>query len=191
MISVNLSTRFPPARQQHLYNCEFMGNSAGIHHRYLERAKPGLRSGSTAALVTPLAELPGKILRRVGLTSSIQPQAAPARTGRPTIVLYHGALEALGELADASIDAVVSVSALEHNQPADIVPILTGLQRVTKPHGALYLMVSATRDHEQFHASIHSFLLNESGLIRTYSLTNPRSNFCRYDAIAREFHPRR
>ncbi len=108
--------------------------------------------------------------------------------GRPTIVLYHSALEALGELANASIDAVVSVSALEHNRPADIVPILAELQRVTKPDGALYLTVSATRDQEQFHEPSHSCLLNESGLIRTYSLTNPRSNFCRYDAIAREFN---
>ena len=41
VISVDMSARLPPARLQHLYNFEFMGDGAGIHHRYLERAKPG------------------------------------------------------------------------------------------------------------------------------------------------------
>ena len=184
VISVDMSARQPRAEFQHLYNFECIGNGAAIRHRYLERAQPGLKASLDLALTTPLGELPGKILRRFGLAKIASPRATPARAGRPTITLYHAALESLGELASDSIDAVISVSALEHNAPGDIAPIVSELERVARPGAPLLLTLSASQHNGEFHAASHSHLLNEAGFIATYGLHEPHSNFAEFDAIA-------
>ena len=184
VISVDMSARQPRAQFQHLYNFECIGDGVGIRHQYLERAQPSLKASLNAALATPLGELPAKILRRFGLAGANTPRTVLPRADKPTIVLYHGALEALSELSTASIDAVVSVSALEHNKPADVAAILTELTRVTRPGAPLLLTVSAARDNATFHAPSHSYLLNEAELVSTYGLQEPLSNFSEYERIA-------
>ncbi len=185
VVSVDMSPRQPRAQFQHLYNFEYIGDGATIRHRYLERGKPTLKSSMDAALATPLGALPGKILRRFGLSSGTTPRATSSRPGQATITLYHGALESLGELSDGSVDAVISVSALEHNAPHDIAPILAELARVTRAGAPLLLTTSAGRVNGEFHAASHSYLLNEAGFTTTYGLHEPLSNFAEFDDIAR------
>ena len=184
VISVDMSARQPRTEFQHLYNFERLGDDKAIRHRYLERAQPSLKSSLDLALATPLGELPGKVLRRLRVAPAVTQRVPPHRPGKPTITLYHAALESLGELASGSIDAVISVSALEHNAPADIAPILAELERVTRPGAPLLLTLSASQDNGEFHAASHSYLLNEAGFIATYGLQNPQSNFAEFDTIA-------
>lgn len=184
VISVDMSARQPRAEFEHLYNFECIGDGAAIRHRYLERARPGLKASLDLALATPLGELPGKILRRLGLSRATRAPKRPPRADKPTITLYHAALESLGELADQSVDAVVSVSALEHNAPADIAPIMSELERVARRGAPLLLTLSASRQQGEFHAASHSYLQNAAGFMDTYGLVEPRSNFDRFDEIA-------
>jgi len=184
VISADMSARQPRAQFQHLYNFECMGDGAPIRHRYLERAQPSLKASLDLALATPLGELPAKLLRRLGWSRPALQASTPPRPDKPTITLYRAALESLGELASGSIDAVISVSALEHNAPSEIAPILTELERVTRPGAPLLLTLSAARQNGEFHAASHSYLLNEAGFISTYGLHDPDSNFGEFDAIA-------
>ncbi len=184
VISVDMSVRQARAEFQHLYNFESMGGGAPIQHRYLERGTPNLKASFDLALATPLGELPRKLLTRLGWSRAAAVSTPPPRAGNPTITLYHAALESLSELASGSVDAVISVSALEHNAPASIAPIVAELERVARPGAPLLLTLSASQTNGEFHAASHSYLLNEAGLTNHYGLREPLSNFNEFEAIA-------
>lgn len=183
VISVDMSARQARGELQHLYNFERLGSGATIHHRYLERAQPNLKTSFDLALATPLGQLPGKVLNRLGWSRATAAPATVARPGNPSITLYQAALEAMDAIASGSIDAVISVSALEHNPPAALAPIVAELERVARPGAPLLLTLSASRANGEFHAASHSYLLNEAGLIEHYGLEAPCSNFDQFDAI--------
>ena len=68
----------------------------------------------------------------------------PIRSKAPgTITLYRQSLNHLSELGDESFDAVVSVSALEHNRKEDLPGVVAQLFRVLKPGGQLLATLAA------------------------------------------------
>jgi hypothetical protein len=95
VISVDMSARQARGELQHLYNFERLGSGATIHHRYLERARPNLKTSFDLALATPLGQLPGKVLNRLGWSRATAAPATVARPGNPSITLYQAALEAM------------------------------------------------------------------------------------------------
>ena len=123
------------------------------------------------------------------LVAACEPRVGRRREPRPKpetppIVFYQCDLTNMPELADDSIDAVVSVSALEHNEPAKLRALLTEMARVARPGAPLLHTVSATRDGAAFHQASASWLLDESGLSEAYGLRLPESNFDRYDELS-------
>ncbi len=104
--------------------------------------------------------------------------------GIPSIIYYHCDLESMRELNNDTVDAVVSVSALEHNPPQKVNQCVKELSRVLKPEGNMLITVSAVNDGELFHEPSHSWLLDEVGMVSAYGIQNGyESNFGSYKEI--------
>ena len=67
------------------------------------------------------------------------------------VLIYNQDLTKLVDLKDNSLDAVVSVSALEHNTPEGLEQVVKEIMRVLKPGGALLATLVAGRDQDWWH----------------------------------------
>ena len=100
------------------------------------------------------------------------------------VVIYNQDLLSLVDIPDASVDAVVSVSALEHNPPEDLPCVVEELQRVIKPGGALLATLGAARDRDWFHEPSSGWCYTEASLCRLFGLSpSTPSNYDRFDAL--------
>jgi len=110
-----------------------------------------------------------------------------ALENKPSIVYYHCNLNSMDKISDASVDAVVSVSALEHNPPREVARCLDEFRRVLRPGAWMHVTVSAAHPHSAFHEPSHSWLLNEGDVQHTYSLRpGYHTNFEEFPAILAE-----
>ncbi|MRR53109.1 MAG: glycosyltransferase [Deltaproteobacteria bacterium] len=98
-----------------------------------------------------------------------------------TIIYYRTDLCSMAELEDASIDCIVSVSALEHNSPENLTIAVHELERVLKPGRSMLITLSAADNQDWFHEQSKGWCFTEITLARLFSLQRPRSNFNRYD----------
>lgn len=99
------------------------------------------------------------------------------------VCLYHQDLKTLEDIGDASVDAVVGISALEHNPPEDLPAILAELLRVLKPGGILLATLGAARDQDWFHVPSQGWCYTENTLRRLFDLPNAPSNYAQYDQL--------
>ena len=72
-------------------------------------------------------------------------------SGRGTVTIWDHDLANMREIPDDSVDAIVSISALEHNDPDRLRMIVKELMRVLRPRGRLIATLAAARDHDWFH----------------------------------------
>ncbi len=101
-----------------------------------------------------------------------------------TVHISQQDLTALRHVEDESVDAVVSISALEHNSLEDLTKCVAELLRVLKPGGRLIATVSAARDRDWFHEPSKGWCLTEETLRRVFSLPEHcPSNFGDYEEI--------
>jgi SAM-dependent methyltransferase len=61
------------------------------------------------------------------------------------VIIYNQDLQSLADVPTASLDAIVAISALEHNTPEGLVCVVAELMRVLKPGGALLATLGAAR----------------------------------------------
>ena len=109
----------------------------------------------------------------------------PKSPGRLTI--YRHRLDSLPDLPDESFDAVVSVSALEHNDPSSLPAIVDELMRVLRPGSLLLATVSASRDDDWLHEPSQGWCLTESSLWQSFRIPqHSTSNFTEYDSVFAE-----
>lgn len=108
-------------------------------------------------------------------------------TPRPTggrVVICTRDLEALPEIPDDSLDAVVAVSSLEHNEPAKLGSVVDELMRTLKPGGVLLATLGAARDSDWFHQPSKGWNYTEATLRRLFRLPEgTRSNYSRHDEL--------
>jgi ubiquinone/menaquinone biosynthesis C-methylase UbiE len=127
---------------------------------------------------------PGQLRREIkpqarNLTAMADPRRA---TGR--VIVYNQDLHDLGELGDASIDAVVAVSALEHNLPDQLPLVVAELLRVLKPGGMLLATLGTARDEDWLHAPSQGWCYTEASLRRLFDLpADAPANYDHYDAL--------
>lgn len=104
----------------------------------------------------------------------------PKRGG--VVVVYRTDLDGLHQLADGSVDAVVSVSALEHNEPDRIGATVDELWRVLRPGGIMLVTVSAAKASDWFHEPSAGWCFTEPSLRKHFRLPEEcPSNFRIYD----------
>jgi len=115
----------------------------------------------------------------LGLARLMLPASAPGR-----VTLYNQDLCHLPLIADASLDAVVAVSALEHNPPEELAQVVTELMRTLKPGGMLLATLGAGRDADWFHAPSQGWNYTDTTLRRLFDLPpDTPSNYHLHDAL--------
>ena len=124
--------------------------------------------------------LPGKIITfGRELSSLAERRHAPGR-----VTIYNQDLKNLVDIEDNSLDAIVAVSALEHNPPAELPQVVDELMRTIKPGGALLATLCAGRDQDWFHEPSQGWCYSEASLRRLFDLPpEVPANYTRYDEL--------
>ncbi len=106
------------------------------------------------------------------------------RGGNGRVILYNRDLADMPSIPDNSVEAVVAVSALEHNSPEGLVKVVNELMRVLKPGGMLLATLGAARDTDWFHEPSQGWCYTEASLRRLFSLPGETiSNYSQYDEL--------
>jgi ubiquinone/menaquinone biosynthesis C-methylase UbiE len=106
------------------------------------------------------------------------------RRARGTVTFHRADLTNLEHVPDASVDHVVAVSALEHNDPDKLPAAVAELMRVLRPGGTLAATLGASPDRDWFHEPSRGWCYSEETLRRTFGLGQGiTSNFNRYGEI--------
>jgi ubiquinone/menaquinone biosynthesis C-methylase UbiE len=107
------------------------------------------------------------------------PGRAPGR-----VLIYNQDLKYLADIRDDSLDYVVAVSALEHNPPENLKPVVVELMRVLKPGGRLLVTLGAARDQDWFHGPSKGWCYTEATLRQVFDLSSGApSNYEHYDEL--------
>ncbi len=113
------------------------------------------------------------------LTGAIAFAEAPGQ-----VLIYDHDLVKLDEIPSESIDAIVAVSALEHNQPEALQGVVVELLRLLKPGGRLLATLGAARDQDRFHEPSKGWCYTEASLRRIFQLSaDAPSNYSHYDEL--------
>lgn len=105
-----------------------------------------------------------------------------SRSRRGTVILYNQDLSAMSDLPDNALDAVISVSALEHNTPTGLGEVVQEIMRVLKPGGVLLATLGAAQDTDWFHEPSQGWCYTDSTLSRLFQLPDAvPSNYDRYE----------
>lgn len=106
------------------------------------------------------------------------------RRSKGEVTIYTEDLKKMPDIADNSLDAVVAVSALEHNPPEDLDPVVAELMRVLKPGGVLLATLGAARDQDWFHKPSHGWCYTDNSLRRYFDMPpDLPSNYDHYDEL--------
>jgi SAM-dependent methyltransferase len=101
-----------------------------------------------------------------------------------SVMIYHQDLSRLNELADGGFDAVVAVSALEHNPPDELPQVVDELMRVLRPGGVLLATLGAARATDWFHEPSQGWCYTAQSLRRLFSLPpDTPDNYDGYDHL--------
>ncbi len=104
--------------------------------------------------------------------------------GRGTVTFYNQDVCSMPDISTDSLDAIVSISALEHNPPEECRGMLQELFRVLKPGGKLIATLSAARDRDWFHGPSKGWCYTESTLRDIFDLDSDcPSNYKHYDQL--------
>lgn len=119
--------------------------------------------------------------------NAISLTSAPRRGKRGMVRIYNQDLGHMPDIPTASIDAVVSVSSLEHNKPENLPDVVIELLRVLKPGGALLASLNAAPEEDWFHIASSGWCYTAASLKRLFCLDpNLPHNYDRYNEILEE-----
>ena len=103
-------------------------------------------------------------------------------TGNGQVQIYNQDLANLVDIPDASLDAVVSVSALEHNTQEGLAQVMVELMRTLKPGGVLLATLTAGRDQDWWHDASSAWCYSDATIRQLFNLSpETPSNYDRYD----------
>ncbi|MFC2025995.1 class I SAM-dependent methyltransferase [Chloroflexota bacterium] len=106
------------------------------------------------------------------------------RGDKGRVTIYNQDLKHLGEIEDNILDAVVAVSALEHNTPDGLVQVVQEMMRVLKPGGVLLASLNAARDQDWWHKASSGWCYTDTSLRKIFDLpSHTPSNFDQYDKL--------
>jgi SAM-dependent methyltransferase len=105
-------------------------------------------------------------------------------SNKGSVLIYNQDLRSLLDIPDCSIDAIVAVSALEHNDPENMGQVVAELMRVLKPGRPLLATLCAAKEHDWFHEPSSGWCYTESTLKKIFDLScETPSNYSLYDAL--------
>ena len=105
--------------------------------------------------------------------------------GSGTVFIYNQGLESMEDIADDSVDDIVSISALEHNSPAGLRVCVAEMMRILKPGGRIIATLGAAKDQDWLHGPSQGWCYTEATLREIFDL--PDDCQCNYDSYDRLF----
>lgn len=146
----------------------------------------GLRSSDLLPLGGVLRQdltRPGSLKKRLGrLQRHLTPLLPQPRTAGK-VIIYNQNLASLEDIPSNTIDAIVSVSALEHNTPEGLQRVVAELLRVLKPGSPLLATLTAA-PNDTWHAPSCGWLYSDSSLRRLFGLGGEApSNYAEYPIL--------
>jgi ubiquinone/menaquinone biosynthesis C-methylase UbiE len=110
-----------------------------------------------------------------------------SRRGLGRVTLLHSGLEDFRAIPDESVDNIVSISSLEHNDPAAIPGIVRELWRTLRPGGVLTATVGAA-ETDWYHEPSQGWCFSETTLRQLFDIAaDAPSNYADYGAILEAF----
>lgn len=153
----------------------------------LESGKPVPSAGYLASSVGH-ALTSGHYVKRslacaaAGVRDAVVHRQKPAK--RATVRILEGDLMKLHQIESGSIDAVVSISSLEHNSPKNLKVVVQELLRILRPGGRIVATLGASGTEDWYHAPSSGWCYTESTLAEIFELTPGfRSNYADYDSL--------
>ncbi len=154
----------------------------------------GIRSGDLSPVSQVLQhdlKPPGSLKSRLYRLSHDIRDLAERRSSPGTVTIYNQDLADLAEFSDNSIDAIVSISALEHNTQENLPLVVNELMRVLKSSAPLLATLTAGRDADTWHVPSSGWCYTGKTLQRLFDLPSERSllredifdNYTNYDQI--------
>lgn len=150
----------------------------------------GLRSKD---LLSPMSVVKGQLGQPVSLVKKVKTLTKNAlymgrsllpKMGGGQIMIYNQDLKALSDIPDGSVDAVVAVSALEHNSPDGLREVVTELLRTLKPGGKLLATLGAAVDKDWFHEASHGWNYTVGSLKDIFQLdSGAPDNYDKHDEL--------
>jgi 2-polyprenyl-3-methyl-5-hydroxy-6-metoxy-1,4-benzoquinol methylase len=100
------------------------------------------------------------------------------------VIVYNQDLEFLDDISDNSLDAIVSVSALEHNTPEALKRVVDAMMCKLKPGGVLLATLGAAREKDWFHEASKGWCYSDVSLRHIFDLPRETpSNYADYDNL--------
>lgn len=127
---------------------------------------------------------PGKL--RVKIASQARDLAGLTHVGKTVgrVIIYNQDLKSLTDIPDNSLDAIVAISALEHNALRDLELVVEELLRVLKPGGILLATLGAAQDQDWLHQPSKGWCYSEASLRRCFQLSaDTSSNYDCYGGL--------
>lgn len=107
--------------------------------------------------------------------------------GPDTDIVYCRAdLSDLSFLPAGAVDAVVSLSALEHNTPQGMAACVRELERVLRPGQAMHVTISGSDRGDWFHEPSKGWCFSEQSLVEHFGLAGAASNYDQAGALLAE-----
>ena len=105
-------------------------------------------------------------------------------SGKGSVLIYNQDLANLVDIADNSLDAVVAVSALEHNTPEGLKVVVHELMRVLKPGGMMLATLTAGKEKDWWHEASSGWCYTDHTLRQLFNLPpGTSSNYDLYDEL--------
>jgi len=104
--------------------------------------------------------------------------------GSGKVIFYDQDLRTLTDIPSNSVDVVVAVSSLEHNQPDQLPVVVAELMRVLKPGGKLVATLSTTGDTDMYHEPSYGWVYSEASMRSHFGLdADTVSNYDQYPEL--------
>jgi SAM-dependent methyltransferase/glycosyltransferase involved in cell wall biosynthesis len=169
VISVDFSPRKSPSNVPTIKIGH--GNGNGFEHHYIDHLKKNFAQSHSDA------DQPVILQSRSEFEKLLAMEKAP-------LILYQADLLDMSLLSDASVDAVVSVSAIEHIDLDQVGAAVKECSRVLKPEGCMYATTSASSDGTWYHEASQGWCYDENKLREIFRLApSVDSNFNDYAGI--------
>jgi len=170
VLSVDRTSReYLPARFRFRFRAQGLRESDLAPTLTSLRARTQQTGSSMAALKTIVSETRGML--------TFQRSAG-------CVVVYNQDLSSIRDIVDDTLDAVVAVSALEHNEPENLPLVVEELLRVLKPGGLLVATLCAAKEQDWYHEPSRGWCYTADSLRKHFKLSGSTSdNYARYDEL--------
>jgi glycosyltransferase involved in cell wall biosynthesis len=171
IISVDFSPRTPPQTCKNVWNIIPIDNGIDYDNEYIKHLKENYSVGHVPIYNPYKLETQNELYKLLESTYN-------------TIIYYRSDFTDMRLIKNDSIDCIVSVSALEHNDHKTGEKAVEEFARVLKPRGKMLITVSASLSEDWFHEPSKGWCYCEASLKKFFGLNdNTRSNFQNKDIL--------